>query len=302
MNKKSFSAHLLDILYLLVGPFFAAVGIAIFYTPVGITSGGSAGIANILFHLFHFNVGLTTFLLNVPLIVVGCLIFSFKYAFKTLLGSGLMSLWISVITHFTNYKGILDPSDSVNILLSAIFGGFVFGAGIALTMKSGCNTGGTDIIAQSVSHYFPVSVGMVSLIYNLLVIGSSAFFIGFREMLFSFIAMACSTFMMNYLLTGFGTRTAKNLYIISDKIDIICDKVIHVLHRSGTIIKAEGAYSGTEHDMLLVLVQNHQYQKTLKMINEIDPKAFVFVNEAYSVLGKGFVSLEKTANKSDAES
>lgn len=293
--------HLTDILYLLLGTFLAGVGVGLFYTPASVTSGGASGIGNILYHLFGFDVGLVSFLVNVPLVLIGMKIFGIKYGIKTLLGAGLMSLWISLITHFTNYQSPLDVTQPINVLLSAIFGGMLLGSGIGLTMKSGCNTGGTDIIAQSIGHYSPIPIGNISLCVNLIIVTSSGFFIGFQPMLFSFIAMFCSSFMVNHVLTGFGTKMAKSVYIISDNIDKISDRVIKEIHRTGTVLRCEGAYTTTEHKMLLVLVQNHQYQRFLRIINEEDPKAFVFVNEAYSVLGKGFVPLEKIADQTTVE-
>ncbi len=301
--KKSF--HIIhnayDVAYLIFGPFIAAFGIAVFYTPAKITSGGAAGIANILYNLFSFDLGLTSLCVNIPLIAIGMFVFNFKYGVKTLIGSSLLSLWISVIGRVTGYNGFLDVTEPVNILLSAVFGGVLLGSGIGLTMKSGCNTGGADIIAQSIAHYTPLSVGSVSFCFNGLVVAASGYFIGLEPMLFSIIGMACSSHMVNYVLTGFGTKHSKAVYIVSDHIDKICSDVIEKMHKTGTLVEGVGVYTNTEHKVLLVLVQNHQYQKLLRIINKHDPMAFVFVNEAYNVMGKGFSKLEKIADASTAE-
>lgn len=302
MNKSKYLPHNnRDVIYLLLGPFIAAFGIAIFYTPAKITSGGASGVANILYNLFGFDLGLTSLLVNIPLIIVGMCVFGFKYGIKTLLGSSLLSLWISVLGNITRYRGILDVSDSVNLLLSAIFGGVLLGSGIGITMKAGCNTGGTDIVAQSVAHYTPIAVGSVSFCCNALVVCSSGYFIGIQPMLFSFIGMACSSYMVNYVLTGFGSRRAKAIYIVSEKYSEIGEAVVKIMGKTGTLLSATGVYTNHEHKILLVLVQNHQYQRLLRLINLNDPSAFVFVNEAYKVMGKGFVPLQKVADETSAE-
>lgn len=290
-----------DIIYLIVGPFTAAFGIAVFYTPAKITSGGAAGVANILYNLFGFDLGLTSLCVNIPLIVIGMIVFGIKYGVKTLIGSSLLSFWMTVIGRVTNYEGILDSSIPTYVLLSALFGGVLLGAGIGVTMKAGCNTGGADIIAQSIAHYTPISVGTISFCFNALVVGSSGYFIGIEPMLFSIIGMACSSTTVNYVLTGFGTRHSKAVYIVSDHIDIIGKDVVEIMHKTGTLLDGTGVYTNHEHKILLVLVQNHQYQRLLRIINADDPKAFVFVNEAYNVMGKGFAPLQKVADATTAE-
>lgn len=290
-----------DIIYLIVGPFTAAFGIAVFYTPAKITSGGAAGVANILYNLFGFDLGLTSLCVNIPLIAIGMIVFGVKYGVKTLIGSSLLSFWMTVIGRFTGYNGILDSSIPTYVLLSAFFGGVLLGAGIGITMKAGCNTGGADIIAQSIAHFTPISVGTISFCFNALVVGASGYFIGIEPMLFSIIGMACSSTTVNYVLTGFGTRHSKAVYIVSDHIDIIGKDVVEIMHKTGTLLDGTGVYTNHEHKILLVLVQNHQYQRLLRIINADDPKAFVFVNEAYNVMGKGFAPLQKVADATTAE-
>lgn len=290
-----------DIFYLLVGPAVAAFGIAVFYTPAKITSGGAAGVANILYNLFGFELGITSLCVNIPLIAIGMAVFGFKYGLKTLIGSSLLSFWISLFGRITSYKGIMDISEPVNVLLSALFGGVMLGTGIGLTMKAGCNTGGTDIIAQSIAHYTPLAVGTISFCFNAIVVGSSGYFIGLQPMLFSIIGMACSSYMVNYVLTGFGTKRSKAVYIVSDNMQTIGKDIVKEMKKTGTLLDGTGVYTQHEHKILLVLVQNHQYQKLLRIINRDDPKAFVFVNEAYNVMGKGFVPLKKVADATTAE-
>ncbi len=290
-----------DIIYLIIGPFTAAFGIAVFYTPARITSGGAAGVANILYNLFGFDIGLGSLCVNIPLIAVGMAVFGVKYGLKTLIGSSLLSAWVSLLSRLTGYRSILDVSAPAYVLLSAVFGGVLLGCGIGLTMKSGCNTGGADIIAQSIAHFTPVPVGTISFCFNALVVGASGYYIGLEPMLFSIIGMFCSSYTVNYVLTGFGTRRSKAVYIVSDHMEEIGHAVVEEMHKTGTLLSGTGVYTNTEHKILLVLVQNHQYQRLLRLVNAHDPAAFVFVNEAYNVMGKGFSELRRVADATTAE-
>lgn len=283
-----------DYLFLVAGPLAASIGIALFYTPAKIASGGAAGFATVFYYLFGWNQGVVMMCINVPLILLGMKVFGFKYGIKTLIGSSLVSFWVSMITSRTGNIGFLDVSDPVNILLSAIFGGIFVGAGVALTMRSGCNTGGTDIISQVIAKYTPISVGTIQLVINLFVVSLAGIFLGIQALLFSIIAMYCSSHMVNFLLTGFGTKMAKSVYIISDyRTWDISRRVIEELGHSGTVFEGTGMYSQKNNEMLLVVIPNHQLQRLVNIIYDEDPSAFVFVNEAYKVLGNGFKAIKK---------
>ena len=289
-----------ELIFLIIGPFVAACGITLFYTPAKITGGGATGIGTIFFYLFGFDQGIVMMCINVPLIFFGMKVFGFKYGIRTLIGSTLLSLWVSVLGNLTNYSGFLNTQDTVNVLLSAIFGGVLLGGGIGITMKSGCNTGGTDIIAQVISHYTPINIGSVQFVFNAIVVTLSGIFLGLQPMLFAIIAMFVSAQMVNFVLTGFGTKMAKAVYIISDYRTIeISRRVIAELGHSGTIFEGTGMYTAKMREMLLVVVPNHQFQKLVNIIHEEDPTAFVFVNEAYEVLGRGFTPITKVVSSDD---
>lgn len=287
-----------DLIYLLFGPFIAACGVALFYTPAKIVAGGSTGLATIVFYLTGLDQGAVMMCINVPLILIGMKVFGFKYGVKTLIGSTLLSFWVSMLGRYTNYQGFLDTTESINVLLSAIFGGILLGSGIGITMRSGCNTGGTDIVAQVINHYTPLSIGSIQFAFNFLVVSLSGVFIGIQPMLFAIIAMFVSAQSVNYVLTGFGNNLAKNVYIISDYHTAeISRRVISELHHTGTLIEGTGMYTAQERIILMVVVPNHQLNALIRIINEEDPKAFVFVNEAYRVLGRGFVNLKKASEE-----
>ena len=299
MGKKNLLfSRVSDYFYLAAGPVIAATAAAVFYTPARITGGGATGIGTIFYYLFGFDQGVVMMCVNIPLILIGMKVFGWRYGIKTLIGSTLLSIWTSVIGHLTAYNGVLDTSDDINILLSAIYGGVLMGIGIGLTMKSGCNTGGTDIVAQVIAHYFPVSVGGIEFVFNAVVVSCGGIFLGLQPMLFAIMAMYLSSQLVNYVVMSFGTKLAKSVYIFSQEhTPEISRRVIAELHHGGTVFHGTGIYTSTTRAMLLVIVPNHQINAIMKIIHSEDPKAFVFVTEAYEVLGRGFVSLAKAADK-----
>ena len=297
-RKKQLFGRVSDYFFLAAGPVIAATAAALFYTPARITGGGATGVGTIFYYLFGFDQGVVMMCVNVPLILLGMKVFGWRYGIKTLIGSTLLSIWTTVIGRMTAYSGVLDTSDDINILLSAIYGGVLMGVGIGLTMKSGCNTGGTDIIAQVLAHYFPVSVGSVEFIFNAAVVCCGGIFLGLQPMLFAIIAMYLSSQLVNFVVMNFGTKLAKSVYIFSSEhTPEISRRVIAELHHGGTVFHGTGIYTSKTRSMLLVIVPNNQMNTIMKIVHEEDPKAFVFVTEAYEVLGRGFVPLRKAAEK-----
>lgn len=287
-----------DLFFLIVGTFIAASAAAMFYTPARITGGGATGVGTIFYYLFGFDQGTVMMFINIPLVLFGMKVFGWQYGIRTLVGSVMLSIWTTIIGHATGYQGLLNYSDTVNVLLSALFGGVLMGVGIGLTMKSGSNTGGTDVISQVISHYFPVRVGTVSFTVNAVVVSCGGIFLGLQPMLFAIIAMYFSSQLTNYVLLGFGTNLAKAVYILSDEhVPDISQRVISELHRGGTVLQGTGIYTDKSHPMLIVIVPNNQLNHLMKIISNEDPAAFVYVTEAYEVLGRGFVSLKKVAEE-----
>ena len=284
-----------NILYLLIGTMLSATAGAVFYTPARITGGGATGIGTIFYYLFGLDQGNVMLCVNIPLVLFGMKVFGWKYGIRTLIGSVMLSIWTTIFGHLTGYQGFLDYSDNVNVLLSALFGGVLMGIGIGLTMKSGSNTGGTDIISQVVSHYFPVRVGTVSFSVNALVVSCGGIFLGLQPMLFAIIAMYLSAQLTNFVFMGFGTNMSKAVYILTDseKIPSISRAVTSRLHRSGTVFEGEGLYTLKARYMLVVIVPNNQLKALLAIVNHEDASAFVFVTEAYEVLGRGFMPIKK---------
>lgn len=299
-KKKSLKlfSHISDIFYLVAGAAIAAFAVAVFYTPAKITGGGATGIGTIFYYLFRWDQGVVMMVVNIFLFVLGVKFFGFIYGIRAFIGSGLLSLFVSLFGYLTNYEGILDMSVQMNVLLSAIYGGVLMGVGIGLVLKSGCNTGGTDIVAQVICSVTPLSFGSVQFACNAIIVTCGGMVMGLQGMLFSIIAMFINSHAVNFILMGFATNLAKNVMIFSDyHMPEISHRVIKDLHRSGTLLHGTGIYTAKNRNVLIVIVPNQQLHALTKIINEEDPNAFVLVTDAYEVLGNGFQKLRKVAEK-----
>lgn len=286
-----------DYLRIVFGTFVAACGIALFSNPAKLTGGGVTGIGTILYYSLGFDPGVVMMCINIPLFLLGMKVFGSVYGLRVFVGSTLLSVWVSLIGNLTQYRGFLDYSDSVNVLLSAIAYGVLVGSGIGIVMRAGSNCGGTDILAQIVAKHTPFAVGSIEFLMNISVVMIGTFFFGLRNTLMAFIAMYISGTMINLMVVKVGTSLAKTAFIFSnERCPDISRRVITELHHGGTLFRGTGIYTSKERNMLMVVVHNNQLMTLEKIVHEEDPTAFMFINDAYQVLGNGFQPLNKVEN------
>jgi uncharacterized membrane-anchored protein YitT (DUF2179 family) len=58
-------------------------------------------------------------------------------------------------------------------------------------------------------------------------------------------------------------------------------------------LDGSGAYSGVETKVILTVVKKQQISDLKQLVVEIDPDAFIIVQEAHQVLGDGFSRYSK---------
>ncbi|AEC02395.1 protein of unknown function DUF161 [Parasphaerochaeta coccoides DSM 17374] len=294
MSKRH---YIKEYLYIILGTFIAGCGIALFDTPARIAAGGVNGIGTILFHTFGWDPGVVMLILNIPLFIIGMKVFGPLYGAKSLVGTLLFSGWVSLIGLVTDYRGILPMEDDLQILLAAIFGGALMGCGLALVMRTGANTGGTDILVQILNKYTPFNLGTGMLLVDGVIIAAGAFAFGIERALIAVISVYIASRMINYIVMTIGTKYAKTAYIISDKHDAISRRIISELHHGGTLIPGTGIFTRSPRGVLLTVVHNREIYKLTEIVHDEDPMAFVFVHEAYQVLGEGFVPMSRFVEK-----
>ena len=260
------SRTVIDYLYIIIGSAVTAFAVAVFLNPAKLAPGGVSGIATILYHLFGWDLGTAIFALTVPVFLIGLKLFGKQYGFRTLLGSVLLSALTSAWVSLLGENGILDYSKDMSILLSALYGGVLSGVGIGMVMKSGSNTGGTDIIAQIIARYTPLSLGTALFIVDGVIIAVSAFFFGIGNALYATAVAYITTVVINKIVLSMGTIYAKTVFIISDNYREIGQFIIAKLTRA---------------------------------VHKADSGAFMVISETYHVLGEGYTPIEHIADTSD---
>ncbi len=266
----------------LLGVTIFAFGLSWFLIPNRIAAGGVSGIGTLVFHLFNIPVGLTMIVLNIPLLIVSIVVIGSIFGIKTVFGTVALSILVDAVGK-VSFPITSDP------LLAAIYGGVITGLGLGLAFRFGGSTGGSDVAAQLISRFFPISVGQAFLIVDGLVILLAGLFFGPELALYALVALFVSTKTLD--LVQEGQSYAKAAFIISDYTTEIGKSVLSVLDRGATLLQGEGVFTGTDRQVLFVIVSRTEIAALRQLIQEIDPKAFLVISDVREVLGEGFKRL-----------
>lgn len=287
-KDKMFSKKwLINYSLILVGSFILASGFVLFITPYKIVPGGVYGIAIILHYILGTPVGLTALTMDIPLTLIGIRLLGPRFGYKTVVGFLLTAFFVDGLTYLYGN----EPLVAGEPLLSSIFGGVFLGLGLGLIFKAKATSGGTDIIAMIISKYTKLPIGQL-LIYvdSVIVLFGLIIFRDWKIPLYSLIVIFITGKVIDTILQGVSYD--KTLFIISEKHDLIRDKIINDLNRGGTFIKGNGMYNGAEKTVIFTVVNRREMAMLQEFIHDVDPMAFVTVINANEILGEGFKSLK----------
>jgi uncharacterized membrane-anchored protein YitT (DUF2179 family) len=146
--------------------------------------------------------------------------------------------------------------------------------------------GGLDIIAVILNQRYNIGVGRVYMMFNLILFGVTLSYMSTDLVIASIILVFFMSVSVDYVLTLFSQR--KVTYIISEKYPEISEVILKDLKRGATILKAQGAYSGKDRNILMTITNNVQQKRLEELAFKIDPEAMFIVENTFTVLGSGF--------------
>lgn len=272
---------LMDYGLLLLGCILFSSYAALFLTPAGIGTGGILGIALCLEKMFHFKIGLTTILLNVPLFIFGFKFLGKKFAFKSAVVVLVSSLMIDYIIMVAPNYSLVPNGDK---LTSSIFCGVVSGIGMSLIFMSGGSTGGLDISGKMIkSKLMSIQLSHILLTQDILVYIFVAVILGPQSVIYALIMSFIRSKTIDAIQEG--VSSSRQCVIICNNYEKIIEEVNGKLNRGITIINAKGGFSHNEKMFLYVVIQKHQLHLLKRIVKEIDKKAFVTVSSVNDILG-----------------
>lgn len=270
----------------IVGSALFAVGFALFLEPNDMSPGGVSGMALVLIRLLGFGkVGSFTILINLPLFILGGMKIGKRFFMGSLLGMFLSSILIDLLAVVE-----MPPIEPV---VAAIYGGIVCGLGLGIVFICGASTGGSDILARLLKlRYRNVPIGQITMIIDgLVAVMTGLVFQDITKALYTGITVFICGKALDMVVYRFDYSNVA--LIISAKYEKIAEGILQKLDRGATFLHGEGSYSHASTKVVLTAVKKRQITELKDLVMEIDPGAFVIVQEAHQVLGDGFARFSK---------
>lgn len=257
-----------------VGVTIVAAAVFFFMLPSHVSVGSGAALAMVLSNFIPLSVSAITLILNVFLLVLGLILIGPEFGGKTVYCAILMPLIMGVFEYFLpNFQSITgDP------LLDVVCYILVVGVGLAILFSHNASSGGLDIVAKIMNKYLRMDLGQAMSLSGMVVALTSALCYDARTVVLSVLGTYFGGMMVDHFI--FGLNIKRRVCVISEKLDVIVDFVLHDLHSGATLNEIIGAYDNTPRKEMITIVDKQEYGKLMDFIRKTDPKAFVTV---YSV-------------------
>ena len=281
--------------WLLGGCFVFAIGAVMFAEPYGFAPGGTYGLSMVFHHLWGWETEITALCMDVPLLLLGMYFLGGMFGVKTIICTFAIPLFMRLIHATYGYDALLEPgiterTELQEQLLSAIFGGIVYGLGIGMIFKARATSGGSDIISMILNKYTHISLGTLVIIVDCTITLSTVVAFGdWRLPMYSWSIVFIEGKVIDLVLDGASVH--KTLMIVSDKVDPIKEIILRDIKRGATLLPAVGMYQGKQRNMIYTILTRREMMVLRHRIAEVDPEAFINVIDSKEILGKGFKPL-----------
>lgn len=279
-NIVKIKEFIFNLLKMVIGTIIMAIGVEQFLLPSQLSTGGFSGIGTVLYYMTGISVGTTTLILNIPLFLVAYFKVGRKFFVNAVIGTLLLSYFLNV------FQGIAPIT--TDRFLAFLYGSIIVGIGTAIVLKANGSTGGTELVASVIRTYKPrLKTGTLIVIFDTIIVAANTIFFGEIEIaLYSALAI----YIMGKILDIFfeGIDFAKMLIIISPKWEEISNKIAQELRRGTTALYGKGMYKKQDKEILLCVMSRVEIREARRIIDEIDPSAFIIITNAREVYGEGF--------------
>lgn len=267
--------------WVILGNTIYCLGIVAFILPLDLITGGTTGLGLILEHYFHVPIELFAAIFNVSMFIMAWVLLGSSFAITTIVSTFYFPVILGVLQRFSFIQDLTtDP------LLGTICAGLLIGIGIGVVIREGASTGGVDIPPLVLNKKFglSVSVGLYACDFAILI--AQMLFRDKEKTLYGILLVLIYTVVMEKVLVNGKSRI--QVKIISDKYEEINTWILTKLDRGSTFFLSESGYLRKDTKTLMTVVSKRELVRLQHKVKEIDPEAFIVINDVKEVVGKGF--------------
>ncbi|RDW17082.1 YitT family protein [Oceanobacillus chungangensis] len=275
-------AHLVRrYIMLFIGAGIAAVALELFLVPNEIIDGGVIGVSLLVNNLTGISFGILVLIINIPFLFAG-----FKRLGKDFLFSSLFSI-ISLSVVESLLHSVAPITDEP--LLATVFGGLILGAGVGIVIRNAGALDGTEILGIIITKRLSFSVGEFVMFINIFIFAWAGFVLGWEQAMLSILTYYIASKTIDAIGQGILNET-KAALIVSNMSEDIAEVIGEDLKRGVTKLYGQNNYTGTDTNVLYVVVTRLEVAKLKAIIFNIDPTAFTAIMDTQEVQGGRFKS------------
>ena len=283
----------LRMLACILGELIAAFSLNYFIVPLGLYSGGSMGVCQLIRTLLQIWGGLSFgdydiagilyFLSNIPILLYARGILGRKFVLKTVVCTMAFSLFYSVIP---------APSTMVvnDTLTACLLGGILTGVGSGLVLTCGGSGGGLDVIGLCLSKKGSrFTVGRFSMTFNAFLYALCLILFTPETAIYSVIYNFASAMVVD---KAHQQNISVQALIFTRAGERELGRVIMDELGRGVTWEGVGAYTGENVHVLCVCLSKYEIEELFHTVHEMDPHAFITLQEGVRIYGNFQKKLE----------
>ena len=248
-----------------------AAAVYFFLVPSHASVSSISGLGIVVSNFIPLPLSAITMILNVVLLVIGFLTCGKEFGAKTVYTSIMLPLFLGMFELlFPDFTSLTD-SQELDVLCYIL----VVSIGLSILFNRNASSGGLDIVAKIMNKYLHMDLGKAMSLSGMCVALSAALVYDKKTVVLSILGTYFNGIILDHFI--FDNNIKRRVCIITKKEEQLRHFIIEELHSGATVYEAIGAYNLEKHNEIITIVDKAEYQKLMKFINTLDPKAFITV-------------------------
>ena len=278
MKKKINYAEILkETGILTVAVAIIAAAVYFFLVPSHASVSSISGLGIVLSNFIPLPLSVITMILNVVLLLIGFVTCGKEFGVKTVYTSVMLPVFLGLFEMLFPNFGSMTDSQELDVLCYIL----VVSVGLSILFNRNASSGGLDIVAKIMNKYLHMELGKAMSLSGMCVALSAALVYDKKTVVLSILGTYFNGIILDHFI--FDNNIKRRVCIITKKEEELRQFIIRDLHSGATIYEATGAYNFEKHNEIITIVDKSEYQKLMKFINELDPKAFITVYNVSSM-------------------
>ena len=279
IKNEVLSVKIKNLSIMLIGNLLIVLAINMFITPANLYTGGLTGIAQLIIEFLsaglgiELSLGTLVFVFNIPILYLAWRSIGKRFAVLSMVAVVIQSVMLEMVP---------IGQFSEDILLNAVFGGVLVGAGIGMILKIGGSTGEMDIIFQYISMKYDGSFGKYSFSINAIIILIAGLTQSWETALYTIICIYITSVVVDRIHTIHQNLT---LYIVTTKEEEMIETILKHLYRGITVLEGRGAYTKNNKSVLMLVLSSYELYEVLAIIKSVDEHSFTNVVRSEMIQG-----------------